>query len=487
MADNVAVENEDVEQQDGDAAEKTRIDMNVTVADAGPCKKHVKVTIPNPEVEKFYDREFTDLVRNAAVPGFRPGKAPRKLIERRFREEVADRVKSNILMQSLEQIGEEQKLDPLSEPQLDMKSIVLPTEGDFVYEFDVEVRPEFETPDYKNLTVERPTKTFTDKDVDASLENFRRRQGDLKSKKGGAAKGDYIDVDIRFVSDGKVVREFSDITVRVDEELTFRDGAIPQFLNGIKGAKEGDTKEFKVKMADAVARPELSGKEIDAVFVVKEVKELDAPELNEEFFQKIGMSDEGELRDMIRNSLERRLEYAQRNATTEQVMSKLTEKADWELPQDLLKRQTERALARRLIELERAGYSEDEIHSRLNRLRQDSVASTARALKEQFVLQAIAEAEEIKVDEEDLEEELSDIAARTGESIRRVRARIEKDGLWDAIGMQVLEQKTIKKIVEYAQIKDVEWKDEELASSAIDAAAVPEGPKEAEESEEAAE
>jgi len=487
MADNVAVENEDVEQQDGDAAEKTRIDMNVTVADAGPCKKHVKVTIPNPEVEKFYDREFTDLVRNAAVPGFRPGKAPRKLIERRFREEVADRVKSNILMQSLEQIGEEQKLDPLSEPQLDMKSIVLPTEGDFVYEFDVEVRPEFETPDYKNLTVERPTKTFTDKDVDASLENFRRRQGDLKSKKGGAAKGDYIDVDIRFVSDGKVVREFSDITVRVDEELTFRDGAIPQFLNGIKGAKEGDTKEFKVKMADAVARPELSGKEIDAVFVVKEVKELDAPELNEEFFQKIGMSDEGELRDMIRNSLERRLEYAQRNATTEQVMSKLTEKADWGLPQDLLKRQTERALARRLIELERAGYSEDEIHSRLNRLRQDSVASTARALKEQFVLQAIAEAEEIKVDEEDLEEELSDIAARTGESIRRVRARIEKDGLWDAIGMQVLEQKTIKKIVEYAQIKDVEWKDEELASSAIDAAAVPEGPKEAEESEEAAE
>lgn len=486
MADNVAVENEDVEQQDGDAAEKTRIDMNVAVADAGPCKKHVKVTIPHPEVEKFYDREFTDLVRNAAVPGFRPGKAPRKLIERRFREEVADRVKSNILMQSLEQIGEEQKLDPLSEPQLDMKSIVLPAEGDFVYEFDVEVRPEFETPDYKNLTVERPTKSFTDKDVDVALENFRRRQGDLKTKSGGAAKGDYIDVDIRFVSEGRVVREFADITVRVDEELTFRDGAIPQFLKGIKGAKEGDTKEFKVKMADAVARPELSGKEIDAVFVVKEVKELDAPELNDEFLQKIGMSDMGELRDMVRNSLERRLEYAQRNATTEQVMSKLTEKADWELPQDLLKRQTERALARRLIELERAGYAEEEIHSRLNRLRQDSVASTARALKEQFVLQAIAEAEEIKVDEEDLETELSDIAARTGESVRRVRARIEKDGLWDAIGMQVLEQKTIKKIVEFAKIKDVEWKDEELASSAIDAAAVPEGPKEAEESEEAA-
>lgn len=471
MADEMATTGEEVMEQD---SEKVHIDMKVDIRDAGPCKKHVTVHIPHGEVEKFFDREYTELVRGAAVPGFRPGKAPRRLIEKRFREEVGDRVKGAILMQSLEQVGEDHKLDPLSEPQLDMKSIKLPEEGDFVYEFDIEVRPEFDLPNYKELAITRPNKEFVDKDIDDALANFLRRQGEMKAKSSGAADGDYVDVDIRFLNEGQVVREFEEITVKVDDELTFRDGAIAQFRKGIEGAKEGDSREFKVKMADAVARPELSGKELQAVFIVKEVKELIPATLDEALFQKVGVQDEGELRDVIRMTLERRLEHAQRQAATEQIMSKLTETASWDLPQDLLKRQTERALARRLIELERAGYGEDEIRSRINRLRQDSVNSTAQALKEQFVLQAIAEAEEIKIDDEDLEDEIVDIARRSGESARRVRSRVEKDNLWDALGSQILERKTLDKILEYAKVTETPWKDEELSSSGIDESAIPE-------------
>lgn len=470
-----------LEQED----DKSKLDMAVDIQDAGPCKKHVKVTIPQAEVDKFFDREFTDLVKSAAVPGFRPGKAPRRLIERRFREDVGDRVKSNILMQSLEQIGEDHKLDPLSEPELNMETITLPEEGEFVYEFDVEVRPEFDLPEYKNLVIKQPNKEFTDKDVDEALDVFLRRQGEMQPKEGKAVLGDYVDVDIRFVSGGEVVREFEDITVRVDKELTFRDGAIDEFDKGMVGATEGDTREFKVKMADMVARPELAGKEIEAVFVVKAVKELIRPDLNEAFFQKVGVQDEGELRDTIRATLERRLEHAQSEAATEQIMGQLTKEANWDLPQDLLKRQTERALGRRLVELERAGYSEEEIRSRLNRLRQDSVQSTAQALKEQFVLQAVAEAEEIKIDDDDLEDEIIDIAQRSGESARRVRARIEKENLWDAIGSQVLERKTLEKIREYGKVEETEWKDEAIASSAVDEAAVPESETPAAEEEEA--
>jgi trigger factor len=474
MADDVAADDDGSNDESVGTEEKTRIDMSVDIVDAGPCKKHVRVSIPDAEVQKFLNREFTDLVRNAAVPGFRPGKAPRRLIERRFKEDVADKVKSSILFQSLEQIGEEQKLDPLSEPAIDPRSINLPETGDFVYEFDVEVRPEFALPEYKSLSIKRPTKTFTDKDVDAALETFRRRQGDLQTKAGGAELGDYVVVDIRFNSNGEIVREFEEITVRVDKELTFRDGAIVGFFDGIKGAKEGDTRELKVKMADSVSRTELAGQEIDAVFVVKEVKEIHLPALDSPFFDKIGVADEGELRDFIRTSLERRLDYARRREATQQVLSQVTGKTDIQLPQDLLKRQTERALARRLIELENAGYGEEEIRSRINRLRQDSIASTAQSLKEQFVLQAIAEAEEIKVDEEDLETEVINIAMRSGESARRVRSRIEKDNLWDAIGMQVLERKTVDKVIEYATIEEVPWTDDELASSGIDESAVPE-------------
>jgi trigger factor len=199
-------------------------------------------------------------------------------------------------------------------------------------------------------------------------------------------------------------------------------------------------------------------------------------------FSEVGVADEGELRDEIRLSLERRLEHAQRQASSDQIMNQLLAKTKIDLPQDLLRRQTERALARRLIELERAGYSEEEVRSHMNKLRQDSLNSTARALREQFILQAVAEAEAIKIEEPDLDQEVEEIARRSGESVRRVRSRVDKDGLWEALGAQVLERKTIEKIVGLAKVKDVPWQDEVLSSSAIDEAAVPAGPEIAEES-----
>ncbi|MBY0585676.1 trigger factor [bacterium] len=473
MADETAVTEGEV------ADEQKRIELSVEMTDAGPCKKHVRVEIPQVEVDKFFDREFTDLVRKSAVPGFRPGKAPRRLIEKRFREDVSDKVKSMILMQSMEQVGEDQKLDVLTEPNLDVNSINLPTEGPFVYEFEVEVRPAFDLPSYDGLQIERPAKEFKDADIDTAMTNFLRREGEMKPKAGAVADDDYIDVDIRFVTDGVVVREFEQITVRVDDELTFRDGLIEKFAKGIIGAKEGETRDFKVKMADGVARKELAGKEIDAQFVVKEVKELIPATLGPGLFSTAGVSDEGELRDEIRVSLERRLEHAQRQACSDQIMNQLIGKTKIDLPQDLLKRQTERALARRLVELERAGYGEEEVKAHINRLRQDSMSSTARALREQFILQAIAEAESIKIDEPDLDEEIEEIARRSGESVRRVRSRVEKDGLWEALASQVLERKTIAAIVAKAKVKNVPWKDEVLSSSAVDEAAVPELPESA--------
>lgn len=457
-----------------ETSKKERLELSVDLADIGPCKKHVKVTIPQSEVDKFLNREFSDLVKSAAVAGFRPGKAPRKLIERRFRKEVGDKVKGAILMQSLEQIGEDQKLDPLSEPDLDVQSIELPESGDFVYEFDVEVRPEFTLPEYKDLKIRRPTREFTGSDVDASLEEFLKRQGELRSKETPAQKGDYVLCDVRFQDDGETVRDFEDLTLKLDEELTFRDGLIKDFLKGMEGAVEGDTRDFKVQLSDAAARSEMAGKEIDAVFIVKEVKELIPAELNEELLENLGVEDVGELKDQLRQRLVRRLERAQRQSTTEQVMDKIVEHADWELPQDLLKRQAERSLRRALVDLQEAGYSEDEIRTRLNILRQNTIQSTAKSLKQQFVLQAVAEAEDIKIEEEDVEMEIEAMAERAGESTRRFRARVEKEGLWDAIGMQVLERKTIEKIVGYSTVQDVPWQEEELASSAVDASAVPE-------------
>ena len=132
--------------------------------------------------------------------------------------------------------------------------------------------------------------------------------------------------------------------------------------------------------------------------------------------------------------------------------------ANWELPPGLLQRQARRELQRAALELQRSGFSDDEIRSHENALRQNSMASTARALKEHFILERIAEEEEIDANEQDYDDEIRLIASQTKDSPRRVRARLEKSGSMDVLRNQIIERKVIKRILAHATFKEVPYK-----------------------------
>lgn len=473
MADDVTVDAEASQEVEESPEQEEKLDLDLQITDVGPCQKHVKVTIPRAEIERFFDKEFSDLVRSANVPGFRPGKTPRKLIERKFKKDVAQQVKAALLTQSLDQIDKDERIQPLSEPEIDVASIELPEEGDFSFQFDVEVRPEFDLPEYKGLTIERPTREFSDADIEVSLKDFLKGWSTVEPKDGPAEPGDRIVADVRFLHQKEVLQEIEDLELLVDEELAFRDGRIEKFAQALKGKKAGDSVELTATLSDAVEREELRGKDVKAEFVLKEIRRVKPPEVNEEFLSRLGMSDEGEFKDFALERLKSRLAYAQEETAREQVMNHLVSSADWQLPPNLLRRQTERALSRKILELESRGFSKDEIRARINTLRQNSLVSTARSLKQQFVLQRIAEVEEIKVEEEDLDREIRALADRTGQPIRRVRARIDKEGLWETLALLALERKTIERVLSFAKSVDVLYEPPILRASGLDASAVP--------------
>ena len=151
------------------------------------------------------------------------------------------------------------------------------------------------------------------------------------------------------------------------------------------------------------------------------------------------------------------MEYEQHRRAREQITAALTVAANWELPPAMLQRQSRRELQRAVMELQRSGFSDEEIHAHENALRQNSMASTARALKEHFILERIAEDEEIDADEEDYEAEIRLIAAQSDESPRRVRARLEKSGSMDVLRNQIIERKVIERILEHATFKEVPY------------------------------
>ena len=150
----------------GAGSPQGKLNQTVEITDAGVCRKRIKVTVERADIEARMTDHFKKLGAEAVMTGFRPGKAPRKLVEKRYAKEVTDQVKNEVLYASLDQLGTDNDISPLSQPEIDPAKIEIPKEGPMVYEFEVEVRPTFDVPNYRGLKLKRPVKKFTDADVD---------------------------------------------------------------------------------------------------------------------------------------------------------------------------------------------------------------------------------------------------------------------------------------------------------------------------------
>lgn len=452
--------------------EAQRLALEVKVDTRSTCQRHVTVTIPREDIDRFFDKEYSELMPTAQVPGFRPGRAPRKLVENRFRKEIGEKVKSELVMAALSQANEDEKLSAISEPDFDFEAVELPAEGSLTFEFDIEVRPEFDMPKWKGLKIEKPMREFNAADVEDTLQNVLARRGRLVPFNGPAAKGDYISVNLTFKHGDDVLSSAEEEVIRIRPVLSFRDGNIEKFDKLMEGVRAGETREGKAQLSNDAPNESLRGQTVTAVFEVLEVKKLEMPELTPELLDELGgFADEAELRDAIRDQLGRQLEYEQHRRAREQITAALTVAANWDLPPAMLQRQSRRELQRAVLELQRSGFSDEEIRSHENALRQNSMASTARALKEHFILERIAEEEKIDAAEEDYESEIRLIAAQSDESPRRVRARLEKSGSMDVLRNQIVERKVIELILANATFKEVPYKLQRTDEAAVDRAA----------------
>jgi trigger factor len=457
---------------EGEDKKPQRLDLSIKIDSKNACQRHVTVTVPREDIERYLDEAYSEMMGDAQVPGFRKGRAPRKLIEARFRKEVADKVKGELLMDSVGQVTEESKLAAISEPDLDPFAIELPEEGPLTFEFDIEVRPEFNLPDWKGLKIERPTRKFTDADVDAQMKELLVEHGRPELFDGPASKGDYITADISIKHEGEVVHELEEELIRLLPVLSFRDGNVLDFDKTMAGVKAGETRELKFRLTGDAPNEELRGKQVTAEFKVIDVRKLELPAMTPRFLDEIGgFESEEALRTAVRNTLDRQLEYAQMRRVRKQITAALTESANWELPQEMLRRQANRELQRAVLEMRRNNFTDAQIRAHENELRQNSLAETARALKEHFILERIAEQEKLDATDSDFDDEIELIAYQSGETARRVRARLEKSGNIDAVRNQIIERKALRLIMDAAKYADVPYELERPHAEALERAA----------------
>lgn len=445
--------------------------LEVQVEKPSACQRHVIVTIAREDVDRYFDDAFSEMMDTAAVPGFRPGRAPRKLIEARYRKEATEQIKGSLLMDSMAQVNEEQQFAAISEPDIKLDAIEVPAEGPMTFEFDLEVRPEFDLPEWKGLTIEQQAAEFTDVDINRHLRSMLDSYGRLVPTGDPAGEGDHLTVNIAAESDGQVLHRTAEQSVCIQPTLSFRDGKMENFDKLMAGVTTGETREATMTLSADAPNEAWAGKQVNVKFEVLDVKKFEPPELTDDLLEELGgFEGEGDLRDGVRNNLERQLEYNQRQRARQQITNLLTEAATWELPPELLERQSSRELERATLELRRSGFSESDVRAYSNDLRQNSREKTAQALREHFILERIAEEEEIDADDNDYEREITLIAMQSGDTPRRVRAQIEKQNLMDALRNQIIERKVMDAVLEHANFKQVKFQPEGGEVAAVDVA-----------------
>lgn len=447
-----------------ETSEKEKINLSVEVAEKSACERHVTVTIPRSEIERYFSKQFDQLVPRAEIPGFRIGKAPRKLVEKKFRKQLAEQVKGSLLMDSLTQVNESQEFTAISEPDLDFEQVNIPDDGDLTYEFNIEVRPEFDLPKWEGMTLSRDEHEFTDKEIKNKLAEIALQYSDLIPIDEPIQANDFIVCNIISRHENKVVSKAEEVTIQIKSTLSVSDATIEGFDKLMIGAVADESRKISAEISEFADNESLRGKTVELEFEVLDVKRVELSD-SEKLAKRLAFGSGAELEAEVRKQTESQLQYHQREQIRDQISQSLTQSATWELPPDLLRRQSKREVERAAMEMRSSGFDEANITKRLNLMRKNILQKTEMVLKEHFILEKIAEQENVEDLPGDYEMEIQQIADQQKDTPRRVRAMLERNGQMDSLRNMIIERKVINMITEKAKFKATKYKPEESSDT----------------------
>jgi len=429
----------------------------IKVEDAGPATKKVVVEIPEDRISSELRKQFKELRSQAAVPGFRVGHAPQKLIEKRFDKDVRDQVCQALVRESYQQALEKNQLTVLGDPEFeDADGIKLPENGALTYSFQVEVQPQFLLPPTAGLKVKKPKVDISETNVDQAMTNLREQQGTLVPVEDrGVEKKDFLTADVHVKVDGNVITHQHDATV-VARPGRIAGIQVDDLDDKLAGLKIGEKREIAMKVPDSHANDELKGKDAVIEIELKDLKRLEAAEIDQDFLGGLGFADEQELRTALREQLVERIQSDVQQAMRDQVNNYLLQSIEVDLPTKLSERQTDRVVQRRAVSLMMRGIPQEQIAANLEQLKTGAVEEGQRELKLFFILQKVAEREGVDVDEAELNGRIAVMAAQQGERPEKLKQDMSKDGALTNLYVQMREQKAIDKILAEATVEEVE-------------------------------
>ncbi len=454
---------------------EARPEQTVTIEDAGPALKRLTIELPESRIKQKIEETYGNLRDEAVLPGFRRGRAPRRLLEKRFADTIRSDIKGQLISESYTQAIEDEKLDVIGEPDVkDVEAIEVPESGPMTYSVEVEITPDFSLPAFDGIKVEKKTVTVTDEDVTKEIEQYRERYGRMSvAEDATVTQGDYVQSDVHVYAG-----ENADTSGGEDAEniLSHHHGAytlvhgedkeykghvagilIQDLGKQLAGKKPGESVTISMTGPESHENDKIKSQPITIKMDLTHVHRLEPASL-EELIPQFGLQTEDELKERLKTMLEQRNEQATQADMHLQVTRQLVDSVDLALPEGLKGRQMERVLERERMELLYSGKSAEEVESALAESRSKGEADATRQLKTFFVLDKAAKDLEIEVAENEINGRIAMMAYQQQRRPEKLRNEMRQRGELEQLFLSIREQKTLDKIIEQASVTEVEGK-----------------------------
>ncbi|MDD5452024.1 MAG: trigger factor [Desulfovibrionales bacterium] len=426
--------------------------MRCRVEDISAVRKKIYVEIPQEVVAEEIENAYRALNKKVRIKGFRPGKIPREILERYYRQNVEVDTLDKLLNDSYPRAVHETGLSPVARPVIDEEEF---KPGEYLkYTATVEVKPLIEVKDYLELEIERKESPVTDQDVDKKLDELRQMNAHFKSidEDRPIREGDVAVIDYKGFRDGNPVEGSNGQSYHLEVGSGLFN---PDFERQLIGLSKNAETEIKVTFSEDFANKTMAGKTMDFQVGVNDIKERVVPALDDAFAVDLG-ADFKNLED-LRNKVKETLVEAQKKQSEadmrRQVMDMLIAKCDFELPESLLEGEIDaivdesrRKLARMGIPVESTGISDKELR---NKFREEA----GKRARGSLILEEIARRENLKVEEKDIDEEFAKVARTLNMKPEEANHLRANPNLMQSLPDYILPQKTLDYLIEHAKIK----------------------------------
>jgi len=456
--------------------------VNVTVENLAPCKKLVRFEIDSQKVDATFDEITKDFQHHARLPGFRPGKAPKDMVVRLYDKDIREEVKRKLISDSYRTALDEQKLDVLGQP--DIEEIQFNRGQALLFAATIETAPDFQLTEYKGLKVKREARTVTPQDEERALDMLRQPRATFVDVNRAVKTDDYAVVNYMGTCEGKPIREIAPNAVRLTEQKEFwmkiePGWFIPGFTEQLVGVNPGEKRTVTVDFPADFVEAGLAGKKGSYEVEVVQVKEKTLPPVDEEFAKSFGAESLEKLKEGVRRDLQNELEFSQKKSIRNQLIRALMDQVNFELPESAVASETRNVVYELVQENSKRGVSRQAIEQQKDQIFSAASQGAKGRLKVAFLLQKIADKENIKVSDAEMGTRIIRLAASYDIPPERFARDLKKRNGMIEIFDQIMNEKVLDLLQEKAQIEEVPVAAAPVPEATAPAPAAPASPDEA--------